>query len=116
MPSCRKQGTMARQLHESDATVERRFSFYDEGKGYEQSLLARGPIDVTDWADMEAQATELHKLLEAESSEPVLCHNDFFSLNFLVEENGQRQPDRLGIRRDERLRERFRNLLRMRSA
>lgn len=80
--------TMARQLHESDATVKRCFSFYNEGKGYERSLLARGPIDVTDWADMEAQATELHKLLEAESSEPVLCHNDFFSLNFLVEENG----------------------------
>ena len=75
---------MARRLHESGAQVERAFSFYEEGKGYEQAILKRGRIDVRDWPEMEAQATKLNGMLVADGGEPVLCHNDFFSLNFLV--------------------------------
>lgn len=39
---------MARAVHESGAKVDRRFSFYDEGRTYEQTLLAREPISVAD--------------------------------------------------------------------
>ena len=78
---------MARRLHESGAQVERAFSFYEEGKGYERAILERGRIDVQDWPEMEAQATKLNDMLVADGGDPVLCHNDFFGLNFLVSED-----------------------------
>ena len=79
---------MARALHESGAKVERFFSFYEEGAGYEQKILEREPINVSDWAEMREQAEQLNELLLADGNAPVLCHNDFFGLNFLVDENG----------------------------
>ena len=79
---------MARRLHESGAKLERTFSFYQEGKGYERAVLERGRIDVTDWPEMESQATELNAMLVADGGDPVICHNDFFGLNFLVSEEG----------------------------
>ncbi|MBM6689127.1 NTP transferase domain-containing protein [Collinsella tanakaei] len=78
----------AHRLHESGATVKRSFSFYDEGKGYERKALERGPIDAADYWEMSEQAGELNGLLLADGSNPVLCHNDFFGLNFLVAEDG----------------------------
>lgn len=79
---------MARRLHESGARLERAFSFYREGKGYERAILERGRIDVADWPEMESQATELNAMLVADGGDPVICHNDFFGLNFLVSEEG----------------------------
>ncbi len=78
---------MARKLHESGAKVERSFSFYTEGKRYECMLKERGPIDVSDWQEMSSQADMLNNLIGAEAADPVLCHNDFFGLNFLVAED-----------------------------
>ena len=80
---------MARTLHESNARVGREFSFYKEGKSYERALLERGPIDVVDYEKMERRATRLNAFLEADGSDLVLCHNDFFGLNFLVDPNGE---------------------------
>ncbi len=79
---------MARELHESGASVGRSFSFYDEGKGYERAILDRGRIDVPDYWEMEGWATELNELLLADGGAPVLNHNDFFGLNFLVSKDG----------------------------
>ena len=79
----------ARRLHESGATVKRSFSFYEEGKGYEHKALERGPIDAADYWEMSKQANELNGLLLADGGDPVLCHNDFFGLNFLVAEDGE---------------------------
>lgn len=80
---------MARRVHKSGAEVERRFSFYDEGRAYEQAILEREPINVADWNEMSGQAERLNALLVADGGEPVLCHNDFFGLNFLVAEDGE---------------------------
>lgn len=80
---------MARRVHKSGAEVERRFSFYDEGRAYEQAILERGPINVADWNEMSGQAERLNALLIADGGEPVLCHNDFFGLNFLVADDGE---------------------------
>lgn len=80
---------MARTLHESGASVAQRFSFYRTGKGYEESLLEHGSVKVADYEDMERCAAELDLLLTAERSEDVLCHNDFFSLNFIVAPDGR---------------------------
>ena len=79
---------MARRLHESGASVARSFSFYEEGKGYEKSILERGRIDIPDYWEMEGWATSLNARLLADGGEHVLCHNDFFGLNFLVSPDG----------------------------
>lgn len=79
---------MARRLHESGAKVSRTFSFYEEGKRYESKALERGGIDAADYWEMSRQADELNALLSADGGESVLCHNDFFGLNFLVSEDG----------------------------
>ncbi|MGO5293610.1 phosphotransferase [Collinsella sp. LCP21S3_A3] len=79
---------MARRLHESGAKVNRYFSFYEEGRGYERAILKHGPIDVPDLSEMDTQAAELNRMLIADGGDPVLCHNDFFSLNFLVSGDG----------------------------
>lgn len=79
---------MARRLHESGAEVRRAFSFYEEGKGYERKAVERGGIDAADYWEMSRQADELDALLTADGGKPVLCHNDFFGLNFLVSEDG----------------------------
>ena len=79
---------MARRLHECGATVDRSFSFYEEGTAYEKKLLERGPIVINDWNDMKEQATRLNELLVKDAGKPVLCHNDFFGLNFLIGDDG----------------------------
>ena len=79
---------MARRLHDSGATVERSFDFYDAGKDYERKALERGGIDAPDYWEMSRQARELNALLIADGGEYVLCHNDYFGLNFLVTEEG----------------------------
>ncbi len=78
----------ARRLHSSGATVERQFSFYDEGRNYERAALERGPIEDPNWSAMSEQAALLNDYLASEGGEPVLCHNDFFGLNFLVSKDG----------------------------
>lgn len=78
----------ARRLHECGVDIGRRFSFYEEGKGYEGKLLERGCIEAPDYWEMEAWATKLNELTSADGGEPVLCHNDFFGLNFLIGDDG----------------------------
>lgn len=80
---------MARRLHESGARVGRSFSFHDEGKNYERKAVERGGIDAPDYWEMSRQADELAALLAADGGDPVLCHNDFFGLNFLVSDDGR---------------------------
>lgn len=80
---------MARRLHSSGTEVSRKFSFYDEGKDYERKTLDRGEIDAADYWEMSRQADELNAYLVADGAATVLCHNDFFGLNFLVSEDGR---------------------------
>lgn len=79
---------MARKLHESGTEVSRYFNFYVEGKGYEQKVLERQSIDMPDYWEMSRQAEALSGYITAEDNDPVLCHNDFFGLNFLVDKKG----------------------------
>jgi len=80
---------MARRLHQCSAKVNRHFSFYEEGKKYERTFLTCfGEINVPDWTEMESDATELNAFLLSDGGDPVLCHNDFFGLNFLIAPNG----------------------------
>lgn len=80
---------MARKLHQCGAKVSRYFSFYEEGKAFEHKALERAPIDAGDYWEMSRQADRLNELLVADGAELVLCHNDFFGLNFLVTKEGK---------------------------
>lgn len=79
---------MARKLHGCGATVDRSFSFYEEAALFEKKILEREPICASDWNAMKAQATRPNDLLATDGEQPVLCHNDFFGLNFLMGDDG----------------------------
>ncbi len=79
---------MCRKLHESGAHLDRKFDFFDEGKHYEAQLKERGPIDVPGYDELERKAAMLHGLLEKDGYPKCVNHNDFFSLNFLIDQEG----------------------------
>ena len=78
---------MARELHESSVTVEREFDFYQEGKRYEELLLEHGPIEIPGYAEMAAKVDALETHVVADAAGKCLNHNDFFALNFLIDEH-----------------------------
>ena len=77
---------MARSLHESGVTVETTFDFYQEAKRYESLLLEKGPIDIPGYAEDAADADALEAFVVADGAPKCLNHNDFFMLNFLIDE------------------------------
>lgn len=79
---------MARSLHESGATVERRFDFYREAKRYERLLRKHGPISAAGFEETAAKVERLEAFVRADDAPTCLCHNDFFSLNFLIGADG----------------------------
>nr|WP_280925086.1 phosphotransferase [Bifidobacterium sp. ESL0784] len=79
---------MARALHESGASVKRQFDFYEEAKHYEKLLRQKGPIDIPNFKEMSAQVERLEEYVRADKAPKCLSHNDFFALNFLIDEKG----------------------------
>lgn len=77
---------MARSLHESGVAVETTFDFYQEAKRYESLLLEKGPIDIPGYAEDAADADALEAFVVADGAPKCLNHNDFFMLNFLIDE------------------------------
>lgn len=78
---------MAHRLHQCDIKVDASFDFYREAKRYEKLLLERGPIDIPGYAEMAAKVDRLDSFVQADRAPKCLCHNDFFMLNFLVDQN-----------------------------
>ncbi|WEV65550.1 phosphotransferase [Bifidobacterium sp. ESL0764] len=79
---------MARTLHESGTTVRREFDFYKEARRYEQLLRQKGPIDIPGFEEMAVKVARLEQYVTADNAPKCLCHNDLFSLNFLIDEDG----------------------------
>ncbi|MDO5118688.1 MAG: NTP transferase domain-containing protein [Coriobacteriales bacterium] len=79
--------TMCRQLHECGATLERKFDFWDEGLHYEDLLLEFGPIDVPGYYELKEKVGRLRAYAAQDGYEPCISHNDFFYLNFLLDED-----------------------------
>lgn len=77
---------MAAKLHSATVVTERQFDFFEEGKKYESLLLEKGPIDVPGYWEMEAKAAKLRAFVKEDNALKCLCHNDFFYLNFLIDE------------------------------
>ncbi|WEV42237.1 phosphotransferase [Bifidobacterium sp. ESL0682] len=79
---------MARALHESGASVKRQFDFFEEAKRYEKLLHQKGPIDIPGFEEMAERVARLEEYVRADNTPICLCHNDFFALNFLIDEKG----------------------------
>lgn len=78
---------VARLVHDSDAALASTFDFYTEGKHYEKLLLEHGPIDVPGYQEMADLARRVKEYADADGAPVCLTHNDFFYLNFLLDEN-----------------------------
>lgn len=78
---------MCRRLHESGATVETEFDFYAEAKRYESLLLKKGPIEIPGYWDLAKRIDELEAHVVADAAPKCLCHNDFFFMNFLIDQS-----------------------------
>ncbi len=78
---------MARKLHESGAKLERTFDFWEEGQMYEGLLKEFGPIDLPGYYELRDKAERLRAYTEKDGFEPCISHNDFFSMNFLIDED-----------------------------
>ena len=77
---------MSRALHDSGAHIERVFDFMAEAEKYEQVLLEHGPIDVPGYHALKSKVVKLKEFADAEGFPLVPSHNDFFHLNFLIDE------------------------------
>ena len=78
---------MCQRLHESGATVETEFDFYAEAKRYESLLLKKGPIEIPGYWNLAKKVDELEDHVVADAAPKCLCHNDFFYMNFLIDQS-----------------------------
>ena len=78
---------MCRRLHESGATVETEFDFYAEAKRYESLLLEKGPVEIPGYWDLAKKVDEIEDHVVADAAPKCLCHNDFFYMNFLIDQS-----------------------------
>ena len=79
---------MAAQLHAQPIRVERSFDFYDESKRYEQLLGGPAVVEtIPGYKERAAKFARLKKYVEQDHAPICLTHNDFFYLNFLLDED-----------------------------
>ncbi|WP_206645866.1 phosphotransferase [Actinomyces oricola] len=79
---------MDRELHDSGAQLSRTFDFVQEGIAYEKLLEHYGPIDVPGYFELRDKVMRLKSYADADGFPITPSHNDFFPLNFLVDESG----------------------------
>lgn len=80
---------MCRRLHQSKATLNRSFDFVEEGLGYERLLAERGPIEIPGYDALKEKVLRLKDYAERDGFSRCVSHNDFFYLNFLIDEQDE---------------------------
>lgn len=80
---------MCRTLHESNAQLARSFDFYHEGLRYEELLKEHGAIDIPGYQELKDKVSRLKAYADADGFGTCISHNDFFMLNFLIDENDE---------------------------
>ncbi len=79
---------MAAELHAQPMKVERAFDFFEESKRYEELLGGAAALDaIPGYQEMAKKAARLKCFVEADDAPVCLTHNDFFYLNFLLDED-----------------------------
>ena len=80
---------LCRSLHESDASIQATFDFFENGVGYERLLREHGPIDIPGYDELREKVSRLNDLASRdEGFAPCLSHNDYLPLNLLLAEDG----------------------------
>jgi len=77
---------MMRTLHDSGAVMDREFNFVDQGQNYQSLLEEFGPIDVPGYWELAAKVQRLKNFTDRDGFAIVPSHNDFFHLNFILDE------------------------------
>ena len=75
---------LIRALHESGAVSQWSFDVMGKAHDIVELLRARAYPMQPDYEELSHAMDKLDKLVKADGSEPCLCHNDFYSPNFLV--------------------------------
>ncbi len=81
----RRAMAMARTLHRSGAKSAWAFDIHEDTKKQMALLGDRQRIMFADFDELYALAERLNEVVVRGSGEPVLCHNDFYDPNFLIE-------------------------------
>ena len=84
---------MARKLHTSGKTSPWSFDFYKEGAKIANLLQSMGYPLPRDFDQLASRISALAACMREESSDNVLCHNDFYGPNFLVRDDEMRLID-----------------------
>ena len=75
---------LIRALHESGAVSQWSFDVMGKARDIAELLRARAYPMQPDYEELSRTMDKLDKLVKADGSESCLCHNDFYSPNFLV--------------------------------
>lgn len=75
---------LARTLHESGESSEWTFDVYEEAQGLIRLLGERLYPSFPDFGMLNDRAARLNELVKSDGASRCLCHNDFYSPNFLV--------------------------------
>ncbi len=78
---------LARKLHESGERSAWSFDVYEKARGIVVLLGARSYPLFPDFEELAAAAAQLNACVEEDGVAPCLCHNDFYSPNFLVRDD-----------------------------
>ncbi len=85
---------MCRKLHQTEATLPRRFDFVDEGLRYEKYLSELSELDIAGYADLKEKVLKLQEYVAHDGiANQCLSHNDFFALNFIIDMNNAEYPE-----------------------
>lgn len=78
---------LIRALHESGAASQWSFDVMGKARDIVELLHARAYPMQPDYEELSRTMDKLDNLVKTDGSEPCLCHNDFYSPNFLVTDN-----------------------------
>ncbi|WP_253283859.1 phosphotransferase [Arcanobacterium phocae] len=79
---------IAHRLHNSSMVLDKHFDYVEEGLRFSKLNEQIAPIEVPGYYTLQNKIIELKKFADADGYPTVPSHNDFFQLNFLIEEDG----------------------------
>lgn len=80
---------LCRKLHSCQATLPRNFDYFEEGLKYESILLGSSPGPIPGYEELKLKVTLVKQHVQADGWPSCVSHNDFFSRNFLVTDDGR---------------------------
>lgn len=81
--------SMARTLHRCGVSSQWTFNLYENTKELIALLDECHRVAFRDFTELYELIEELNEAVSSDGTEPCLCHNDFYSPNFLVEQSGR---------------------------